>query len=109
MVKHYGFTLKINNKKNLVNEDYMSYIRMLEKKGEIVNYVFEDLTKDGKPAKLHVHGMVTFMKVPNFRLMCPYGMHTSFEELDSQNDIDNWMRYIQKNARTINKNEIYLF
>jgi len=95
MKNFYGFTYKLNIKKNPTEEDYEPILRLLRSKGEVTDFVYETKTKRGLPTALHIHGVVDFnRKNPYFKSMCPKGYHAHFEEIY---DSKNWLGYINKN------------
>lgn len=110
----YGFTVKRNDKPKPTHEDYQKFLRLLASRGDIIDFTYEEKTKNGNPTKLHIHGVVTFLRNPYFKQLCPKGFHTKFEELY---DIDGWRRYTQKNlhddpisaAKEIIDNTKYMF
>lgn len=104
MERNYGFTYKLNNKPaDLVTEqDYEPITKVLNKKGQIIDLVYE---KDSKN-RIHIHGVVKFQnKTPLFSSMCLKGFHSHFEEIYDQ---AGWNKYIHKmDSQNINK--IYMF
>lgn len=55
--QQYAITIKINNIKDPVEEDYHSYIvGNILPYCEGIEYQFETIDKKGKPTKMHVHG-----------------------------------------------------
>lgn len=90
---HYGFTFKINDKCNPSQEDYQPLLKMLSKKGQIVDFVYE---LDSKK-KLHLHGIVEFKKNPYFKNMMYKGCHTFYEPLWNESE---WKHYMQKHQKT---------
>jgi len=85
----YAFTYKINNKQIPEHQDYSEVLGLLNKKGQIIDFVYEYDSKH----KLHIHGIVELKKNPFFKTMVPPGVHSRFEVIT---DIDGWRNYMYK-------------
>lgn len=99
VVKHqelYGFTVKYVRTKNPKHEDYMSFLKLLSSKGEILDFHYEDKKKDLKtPCALHIHGVVSFRRNPYFKNLHPRYYNVFYEPLY---DSEGWKRYSTKNV-----------
>lgn len=93
--KHYGVTVKIMNRDNPTEHDYLPVLRRIGDRAEFFDFVWENKTKRGEPCKLHFHGVVKFRQMPLLSSLGGYGIHTHFEEL---HDPEGWARYINKNV-----------
>lgn len=100
----YGLTLKINNKREPVMSDYDKVLAKISARGEIINLVSENLTKDRRPTKLHIHALVKFDRVPLIKSLAPPGLHIKLEKIYNHT---GWMKYMFKNERV--NNSIYMF
>lgn len=108
----FGFTVKINDKKEPVHEDYLPVLKILGSKVELVDFTYEDKKKDRKTkTPLHIHGVFKCPKQPYFKSLLPKGIHLCVERIY---DIDGWNRYSMKNSNQYNlqekiDNKVYLF
>lgn len=111
----YGFTIKdLKTKEIMLNEQsYENILKEWRARGSIDMLVYEDKTKSGEKARLHIHGIIKFDKKPFIQSLCKKGYAVKLEEIY---DLKGWEKYCSKNQQTNspvspNKidNKIYLF
>jgi len=99
----YGFTYKKLGKELPTEEDYMIVLQRLSSKGEVVDFVFEEDSKN----RLHIHGTIKLKhKNPYFKSLMCSGFHSHYELIT---DMDGWNRYIQKETIQSIDNKTYMF
>lgn len=97
----YGFTLRINGKKEPTHEDYVRIISQMSKYVDIVYFEFEDKDKEKKPVRLHLHGIFDCPKQPYFKSVIGDN-HIQVERIY---DVDGWYQYCGKNVEVFNHNK----
>lgn len=100
----YGFTVKDTHTSEirLNEESYQEVINLLNKKGKILDIIYENKNKKGDKCRLHIHGVVMFDRIPRFNNLFPTGYSTKIEKI---NCMEAWNKYISKN---INQNSILM-
>lgn len=96
----YGYTLKINDKKDPSHEDYVPLLQKLSSRIEVLSNVFEDRTKRGDKTKLHVHGIFRCNKNPYLKPILNKGVHIKVEKIYN---LENWRRYCLKNTKELDR------
>jgi len=95
----YGLTISLNTKKDPTTDDYKPALDKIRIKGDFHNIVFENMTKDHKPTKLHIHALVKFRRNILINSIRIYGFHLKFEPIYDQK---GWTKYMFKNSRIDN-------
>lgn len=97
--KLYGFTIKDTHTKadSLSEKTYDEVIRLLNLRGNVDCIVYERYRKDGLPARLHVHGIIRFTRIPRLTSILPKGYSFLFEKIY---DLKTWSKYISKRSPT---------
>lgn len=91
----YGFTYRYNGNYEPTKEQYDRILKMLRERGSVIDYVFEDRAKSGRPTRLHIHGIIKFnKKAPRFSSLMWFGCKSKFELLYN---VEGWRSYITKN------------
>jgi len=101
----FGFTLKINTKKDPRHEDYLPLLQKLSKKVDILDFTYEDKTKKGVATRLHIHGLFECPRNPYFKSVLPFGVHIKTERIY---DLAGWRRYCNKNVTETLKKMDYI-
>lgn len=96
----FGFTIKINTKKDVSAEDYLPILKRMSTKVEILEFTYEDKNKKGQKTTLHIHGIFNCPKNPYFKNVIPFGTHVKTERIY---DLDGWRRYCSKNVNDVLK------
>lgn len=90
----YGFSIKYLRSKLPKHEDYLSVLKLLASKGDILDFTYEDKTKTGEPTSLHIHGVLKFKRCPYFQNMVPKYYNCDYKQIY---DLEGWREYTKKN------------
>lgn len=95
--KLFGFTIKETYSKEsyLTEATYERAIQAIRSRGDIISCVFETTRGDGKPARLHCHGIVSFNRIPLLTSIVPKTFSCRFERIFNY---DGWNRYCNKQS-----------
>lgn len=94
----YGFTYRFNGNYEPTKEQYDRILKNLRNRGTVIDYVYEDCDKSGKPTRLHIHGIIKFdKKNPYFKSLMWFGCKSHFELIYNR---QGWEAYIKKNKKT---------
>lgn len=103
----FGFTIKDSKtKENMLSEEtYQPILNEWGKKGEILFVVYENKSKKGDAARLHVHGSIKFHNRPFLMSFLKPDFIIKFEQIY---DMQGWHKYCMKNERKEIENKINL-
>jgi len=108
--KLYGFTLKeTRSPEALLSEtDYQVALNAIQRRGDILDLHYESTKSNGAKARLHVHGLVEFDRIPLLTSICPSNFSTKFEKIY---DLEGWNKYCTKDRHIYNRidNKEYMF